>query len=148
MPLSEKQMQKIYFAASISAGRGDQPIYEHIVASLKKYGTVATEIIGSPNLLASGEGSLTAQQIHDRDVDWLSESDIVVAEVTVPSLGVGYEIALATTMKKPVLCLFRPADGRKLSAMIAGCSRVQVRNYKEIREIPILLQQFFSCYDG
>lgn len=135
---------KIYFAASISAGRGDQPIYEHIVAELKKYGSVATEIIGSPNLLASGEGSLTDTEVHDRDVAWLTESDCIVAEVTTPSLGVGYEISLATSMKKPALCLYRPSAERKLSSMIAGCGGVQVQNYSQVEEIPALLQKFFS----
>lgn len=136
-------MQKIYFAASISAGRDDQPIYEKIVEALKPYGTVATEIIGSPELLAAGE-DLSAHEVHRRDVAWLTEARCVVAEVTTPSLGVGYEIGLATTMKKPVLCLYRPSAGRKLSSMIAGCPLVQVRQYAEVAEIPALLQEFFS----
>ncbi len=136
-------MQKIYFAASISAGRDDQPIYEKIVDALKQYGSVATEIIGSPDLLAAGE-NLSDHEVHRRDVAWLTESDCVVAEVTTPSLGVGYEIGLATTMKKPVLCLYRPSARSKLSSMIAGCSLVQVRPYVDAGEIPALLQEFFS----
>ena len=40
---------------------------------------------------------------------------VVVAEVTQPSLGVGYEIGRAVAMKKKILCLFRPnTDKRKL----------------------------------
>jgi len=35
----------------------------------------------------------------------------VVAEVTIPSLGVGYEIGRAVAMGKRVLCLNRPKDG-------------------------------------
>lgn len=37
---------------------------------------------------------------------------VVVAEVTQPSLGVGYELGRAVDMKKKVLCLFRPSSGR------------------------------------
>ena len=33
---------------------------------------------------------------------------VIVAEVTQPSLGVGYEIGRAYAMKKPILCLYRP----------------------------------------
>ena len=33
----------IYFAASISGGRGDQAIYEQIIEMLKQHGTVLTE---------------------------------------------------------------------------------------------------------
>ncbi|KAK3554768.1 hypothetical protein QTP70_033463, partial [Hemibagrus guttatus] len=58
--------------------------------------------------------------IYERDMEWLAQSDVVVAEVTQPSLGVGYEIGQATAMKKRILCLFRPSSGRVLSAMIRG----------------------------
>lgn len=37
---------------------------------------------------------------------------VVVAEVTQPSLGVGYELGRAVDMKKKILCLFRPSSGR------------------------------------
>ena len=37
---------------------------------------------------------------------------VLVAEVTQPSLGVGYEIGRAVAMKKRILCLFRPESGR------------------------------------
>lgn len=37
----------------------------------------------------------------------------LVSEVTVPSLGVGYEIGRAVAMKKPVLCLYRPQEGKR-----------------------------------
>ncbi|KAJ0067282.1 hypothetical protein NL108_015797, partial [Boleophthalmus pectinirostris] len=52
------------------------------------------------------------KQIHDRDLDWLRQSHVVVAEVTQPSLGVGYELGRAKDLNKPVLCLFRPESGR------------------------------------
>jgi len=45
--------------------------------------------------------------IHDTDFAWLKESDVVVAEVTVPSTGVGYELGRAVEMKKPILALYR-----------------------------------------
>lgn len=38
---------------------------------------------------------------------------VLVAEVTQPSLGVGYEIGRALEMKKDILCLFRPSDTEK-----------------------------------
>ena len=36
----------------------------------------------------------------------------LVAEVTQPSLGVGYEIGRAIENKKKILCLFRPDSGK------------------------------------
>ena len=140
---AQVKSHKIYFAGSITAGRGDQPIYEAIVDELRKYGTISTELIGSPNLLEAGE-TMSDSAIHDRDVAWLLASDCVVAEVTNPSLGVGYEIGLSTQAKIPVLCLYRALPDRRLSAMIAGCKLVQVNRYSDIVEVPTLLAEFFE----
>ncbi|KAM7385963.1 hypothetical protein PAMP_001997 [Pampus punctatissimus] len=61
----------------------------------------------------TGEGAAAGDRaIHNRDMDWLGQSDVIVAEVTQPSLGVGYELGRAVDMKKRVLCLFRPSSGR------------------------------------
>uniref|UniRef100_A0AC11ESI6 2'-deoxynucleoside 5'-phosphate N-hydrolase 1 n=1 Tax=Ovis aries TaxID=9940 RepID=A0AC11ESI6_SHEEP len=86
--------------------------------------------------------------IHDRDVAWLQQADVVVAEVTQPSLGVGYELGRAVALRKPVLCLFRPKSGRVLSAMIRGAadgSKFQVWDYKEA-EVEALLDRYFEAY--
>ena len=42
----------------------------------------------------------------------------MIAEVSTPSLGVGYEYALAVQLGKPVLCVYR--SGVRLSKMITG----------------------------
>jgi nucleoside 2-deoxyribosyltransferase len=57
-------------------------------------------------------------EVYTRDVAWLREADALVAEVSTPSHGVGYEIALALTLGKPVLCLYR--QGARVSKMITG----------------------------
>ena len=153
--LSIKVMSlKIYFAGSIRAGRADVHIYAKIVDVLKKYGSVLTEHVGNPNMtekgshnttqiyivwiLNAGDVELTDKEIHDRDVNWLIQSDgrcytclciglpyyeynndlrleahwsyyaVLVAEVTQVSLGVGYELGRAVAMGKKTLCLYRP----------------------------------------
>ena len=45
------------------------------------------------------DASIDDKWIHDRDVEWLHQADVVVAEVTQPSLGVGYEIGIYDCMK-------------------------------------------------
>jgi hypothetical protein len=84
------------------------------------------------------------QKIHDRDLGWLRDSDYLVAEVTTPSLGVGYEIAKATEWGKPVLCLYRPENGRSLSAMISGCDVGTVRTYQRPLERTEIVEEFFK----
>ena len=43
---------------------------------------------------------------------YLTFFPVVVAEVTQPSLGVGYELGWAVALGKQILCLFRPQSGR------------------------------------
>jgi nucleoside 2-deoxyribosyltransferase len=85
---------------------------------------------------------LSDREIHDRDLQWIMESDLVVAEVTVPSLGVGYEIGRAVHLGKPALCLFSAASEQPLSAMIAGCSEVELVRYKQIDELHDRIKKF------
>lgn len=133
----------IYFAGSIRGGRDDAAIYAQIIEKLGKFGRVVTEHIGSADLTPGGEAE-SPRAIHDRDLDWLKSASHVVAEVTTPSLGVGYEIARATEWEKPVLCLFRSGTGRGLSSMIAGCPDVTVREYASISDTPAILDEFFA----
>jgi 2'-deoxynucleoside 5'-phosphate N-hydrolase len=135
---------KIYFAGSISAGRHDVGIYHQIIQVLNQYGQVLTEFIGEDSLAATGETNLSDKEIHDRDIDWLLSADVLVAEVTTPSLGVGYEIGRAIENEKKILCLFRATQGKRLSAMIKGAPNVEVFNYTELADIKKFLERFFS----
>lgn len=134
---------KIYFAGSIRGGRDDWPAYLEIVRQLREYGQVLTEHVGDGELSASGE-DLDDQYIYQRDLGWLKESDYLVAEVTTPSLGVGYEIGKATEWGKPVLCLYRPSEGRSLSAMIAASGGVTLREYQNPSEVKEIFEQFLQ----
>jgi 2'-deoxynucleoside 5'-phosphate N-hydrolase len=131
---------KIYFAGSIRGGRDDFALYFEIIEQLKAFGEVLTEHVGDARLEAIGESG-SDKEIHDRDLGWLKEADCLVAEVTTPSLGVGYEIAKTIGWNKPVLCLFRSGQGRVLSAMIAG-SGVTVREYRSTAEVKQILAEF------
>lgn len=73
-------------------------------------------------------GKLSDHEIRTRDINWLQESDVVVAETTHPSLGVGYELAYAEKINKPVIILHRKAE-TKLSAMINGTDYFKNVNY-------------------
>ena len=134
----------IYFAASISGGRGDQPVYEQIIGLLKQHGTVLTEHFGSAAITSAGE-SLSDRAIHDRDIDWLKMADVLVAEVTTPSLGVGYEIGRAVEWGKRIICLHRPAEGRRLSGMIAGSPGVETHVYRSVEDVSVIFQKSFCA---
>lgn len=122
----------IYFAGSIRGGRSDVALYQRIITHLKKYGEVSTEHVGDYSLSVEGQNQLPDTHICQRDLTWLRGSDLVVAEVTVASLGVGYEIASAVSHKIPVIALFRPDQGIQLSAMVRGSEGVVTVDYTDI----------------
>jgi hypothetical protein len=130
----------IYFAASISGGRGDQATYSLIIELLKQRGIVLTEHFGDATLTSAGE-NLADGDIHDRDIEWLRRADVLVAEVTTPSLGVGYEIGRAVEWGKRVICLYRPSTERRLSGMIAGCGGIVLRTYTDTTQLPSILKE-------
>lgn len=43
--------------------------------------------------------------VYQESIDAIIRSDVVIAEANTPSLGVGYQIAVATQSKKPILIL-------------------------------------------
>jgi 2'-deoxynucleoside 5'-phosphate N-hydrolase len=129
----------IYFAGSIRGGRDDRAIYQEIIRLLLDYGTVVTEHVGDADVTLGGENA-PDREIHDRDIAWLRSSDVIVAEVTAPSLGVGYEIGRAVEWGKRVICLYRPSEDRKLSGMIAGCDSVTVHEYADVSQLHGILK--------
>lgn len=134
---------KIYFAASIRGGREDKLIYAQIIGLLREFGEVLTEHIGDEGLAAQGETDIPDQDIFRRDKEYLHSCDVLVAEVTHPSLGVGYEIG-CTEGQKPILCLYRPQTGKRLSAMIAGNDRLRLAAYDTAADLRGILEFFFD----
>lgn len=95
----------------------------------------------------SGEGQdsvLDDQGIYRRDVQWLQQADVIIAEVSAPSLGVGYEISFALHVRNiPALCLRHRSSG-SLSAMISGNSSelLTLETYESTRELEEILERF------
>jgi nucleoside 2-deoxyribosyltransferase len=141
-------MHKFYFCGSIRGGRGLAASYEQIIAMLQRHGQVLTEHLGNDREIQTKDRVLTDKQIHDRDLQWIIDSDMVIAEVTVPSLGVGYEIGRALHFGKPVLCLYHTGATHPLSAMIAGCDRLELFYYTRIEELEERVAAFISVFSS
>lgn len=132
----------IYFSGSISGGRADVTVYRRIVDALVADGhRVLAGAVAAEHVGASGE-TVGPAEIYVRDLRWLDESDLVVAEVSVPSLGVGYEIAYATRQRRiPVIALYRPEFTTRCSAMISGDPGVHLLEYDDASAmLPQLLE--------
>lgn len=134
----------IYFACSITGGREYERIYQDLTAALLADGhTIPTARLADSNVVLTEE-AVSPREVYERDVIWMRAADALIAEVSVPSHGVGYEIGFALNAGKPVLCLYQ--DGRKISKMIGGNPHpnLLVEAYKDVDEAIKLAKNFLE----
>jgi nucleoside 2-deoxyribosyltransferase len=134
---------KIYFAGSIRGGRIDADLYRRMIEYMRKTTTVLTEHIGRPdlNLLEQGKKDI---EIYEEDIAWLRESDVVIAECTCPSLGVGYELGYAERIGKPCH-IFYDRNKAQLSAMLTGNAYFHIHPYEHEEEIYSIIDKILTC---
>ena len=134
----------IYFACSITGGREFESIYQVITHALVE----DRHEIPTAHLAEAGvesvEAALNPLEVYTRDTGWIRESDVLIAEVSVPSHGVGYEIGYALGLGKPVLALYQ--QSRKVSKMISGNPdpNLSVKCYASPKEAVELIRDFLS----
>lgn len=108
----------LYFSCSLTGGRKDQAVYAAIVEHMLALGhQVPTAHLAHPEVMAL-EQVVVPADVYRRDIAWIRDCDSLVAEVSTPSHGVGYEIAYALGLGKSVLCCYR--RGARVSKMITG----------------------------
>jgi len=132
----------IYFSCAITGGRDDQHTYAALVNEMLKNGhIVPTSTLAQPGIMEK-EAVVSPQEVYERDVTWVNGCDALVAEVSTPSHGVGYEIALALLLGKPVLCCYQM--GKRVSKMITGNTmpNLQVSSYETIEQALEILRSF------
>lgn len=125
----------IYFAGAIRGGREKVNDYQKIINKLEEIGNVLTTHIANKEIGDKGENNMTPKEIYDRDVVRLKSSELIVAEVSVPSLGIGYELGLAESLGKKIICLYDVNSNKTLSAMIEGNKNFEIVKYNNIEEV-------------
>ena len=138
----------IYFACSITGGRQDEIIYQALVVTMQEAGhQVPTAILASPEVMPL-EGMATPADVYARDTAWIEECDLLVAEVSTPSHGVGYEVGYALSLGKRVLCLYR--KDCKVSKMILGNPdpRLTIHTYTTPEQAVKLLNSYLEKLSG
>lgn len=135
-------MTKVYFACSIRGG-GDTSLYQQIVDAIKAAGGDVLSEVFVHDAINYGGSPLPVDEIYARDTQMIYDSDVMIAEVTNPSLGVGYELAYAEKLNTPILCLFKKDSERKLSAMVSG-NRYNVIEYIEPHDIEPAVARFIG----
>lgn len=125
----EKDRKRVYFAGSIRGGRADAGLYGRMIEHLQQVTDVLTEHVGNLDL----EVRPTAEEIYQQDTYWLAESDLLIGEVSTPSLGVGYELAFAEKLGVP--CYLFCRRDVNLSAMLTGDRYFTIIYYEDEEEV-------------
>jgi nucleoside 2-deoxyribosyltransferase len=136
----------LYFSCSLTGGRQDQPMYAALVTHLQALGhRVLTAHLAS-SAATMEDGGQSAEAIFDRDTAWVRDCGAVIAEVSTPSHGVGFEVAYALERGKPVLCLAR--DGVRVSKMLTGIRQAgfAFHTYQNQEEAFVHLETFLAQY--
>ena len=131
----------IYCAGPIRGNKTYQENYSEIVEIVNSLGHTALSEVSSK---FHSSIPLSPKQIYARDLKWLDGSKLMIAEVSGPSLGVGFEISYALFVKKiPVLAVYHEQAGR-ISSMIMGCNspKLVINKYKDIDDLAKTVNSF------
>jgi len=114
-------MLKIYFTASTSADPAFQTNYKKILQLINR---LNCKLLSGQQIIKSAilnkDQQLSSAAIFKREKYLIDQADLIVAEVSQPSLGVGSEIAYGLMRNKPVLALLFENLEDQISPMIAG----------------------------
>ena len=93
----------------------------------------------------SVEGRLRDVDVFTRDLEWLTRADVVVAEASGSSYGVGFEVGYvlgrAAQSSQRVLVLYQVSRRGQVSRLISGLSdpRASVLAYESLSDIDAFL---------
>lgn len=138
--------KKVYFAGSIRGGRLDAGLYRRIIEYIQRSDKVLTEHVGDLSLSAFEQGRSKDEMIYNQDTQWLCEAELLIAECTCPSLGVGYELAYAEKLGIPCH-IFYDKSKCQLSAMLTGNPFFNIHPYSEEVEIYPVIDSILNHQD-
>lgn len=129
---------KIYFIASNDVPKGIKLKYKTIISFLENQGfTVLQTLFRSEDKLIPN----LFETVHKDVIETIRKSDIVIADISSPSGGVGYQIYHAFYQKKPLIIIYTENSSTNPSVIIRGIKskRVFIYKYKGVDELQKVL---------
>ncbi len=136
---------KIYMSGSIYGGTQKIDTYKKLIEALKSYGEILDDQIADENTIAK-EAFQNDEDIYKDLESKMKIADIIFAEVSIPSLGVGYELGFADKLGKRIIAIYDETYTPKVSTMIRGNKRIGLIPYKDISEIINNLDNILKKY--
>jgi hypothetical protein len=138
-------MMRIYLACTVRGDRGTLSAARHIHDCLVRLGHEVLTAHLLRDDVESVEGRLRDGDVFARDLEWLTHADVVVAEASGSSYGVGFEVGYvlgrAAQTGQRVLVLYQAARRGQVSRLISGLSdpRARVLAYESLSDIDAFL---------
>jgi hypothetical protein len=129
---------RIYFGFTMAGDRSAIETARRVVQFLEERGhEVLTRHLVSEGAIEA-DRAISAQDVFRRDMAWLAQSELFIAEVSGSSFGLGFEAGyLLGATQTPVILFYRRELEKRVSLMITGNSHPHCTlvPYSEIREV-------------
>lgn len=127
----------IYFCGSMTGSQEKMTDYNELINYLDNYGNVLNKFVGEKIIDTAPE------RIYQRDTDNLKQADILIADVTIISTGVGYELGYADLCDIKTLIIYE--ENKPLpSSLILGNPKFIKKSYKSIEEAKQIIKDFIT----
>ena len=137
---------RIYLACTVRGDRGTIEAARHIHDRLVAAGhNVLTSHLLRDDVEAV-ENGVTDVHVYARDLDWLTSADVIVAEASGSSYGVGFEVGFtlgrAAHSGQRAYVLYQADKKGKVSRLISGMlhDQAEVLAYRDLDEIDAFLK--------
>jgi 2'-deoxynucleoside 5'-phosphate N-hydrolase len=138
---------KIYLGFTVAGARSGIEAARKIVQLLERLGhEVLTRHLVEDNAWEA-DRRISAQDVYRRDMAWLEQCDLFIAEVSGSSFGLGFETGyLLGATSKRVILLYRRDLEHRLSLLISGNSHPNCTliTYSTVEEVESLTTQILS----
>jgi hypothetical protein len=134
---------KIYFGFTVAGDRSTVMVARKIVGILEEmHHEVLTRHLVEDSAWEA-DRSITPKEVYLRDINWLEQCDMFIAEVSGSSFGLGFETGylLGATAKKVVLFYRRDVES-KISLLITGITHPNCRlvPYSDLNEVAVWIR--------
>ena len=137
----------VYCAAPI---KGDQKFHNYCLDIIKQVSSLGHTALSELNSEFKPAIPLTDSEIFSRDIKWIDKSEIVIAEVSGPSLGVGFEIAYSIYKKKMNVLALVNSEAQDVSAMVTGCHSelLTIKKYADTEDLKKSVSVFIKKFES
>jgi nucleoside 2-deoxyribosyltransferase len=141
---------RIYLACTVRGDRGGVAAGRVICERLQQHGheVLTTHLLADD--VNDAESQLSEAQVYRRDLEWLSRCDVLIAEASRSSYGVGFEVGYvlgrARDTGQRVLLLYDVARRHAVSRLITGnCDEAcETFAYASVAELAAFIDQRFQ----